>query len=92
MTTWIMRVGGWLLMWFGIMLLFSPVIYTLTWIPLVGYLMAHGFSFVVALFAMVVSLTLSSLTMGVAWLYYRPLWGIMFLSVVGVGIALIFYT
>ena len=91
MTTWIMRVGGWFLMWVGIILLFSPVIYTLTWIPLVGYMMAHGFSFVVALFALIVSLTLSFLTMGIAWLYYRPLWGAVFLAAVGLGVYLIFF-
>ncbi len=89
-TTQLFRVGGWFLMWLGICLLFSPVIYTLTWIPLVGYLMAHGFSYIVALFAFIVSITLSSLTVAVAWIYYRPLVGAIFLGIVAIGVGLIF--
>eukprot|EP00347_Sterkiella_histriomuscorum_P006683 403351833 len=90
MTTVYIRIGGWFLMYAGICLLFSPIIYTLSWIPLVGFLMAHGFKLIVAIFAFVVSVTLSSLTIGIAWLYYRPLYGAAFLGIVGVGLALIF--
>jgi len=78
-------------MFMGICLLFSPIIYTLTWIPLVGYMMAHGFGFIVGIFAFVVSITLSALTIGLAWLYYRPLIGAIFLAIVAAGLALIFY-
>lgn len=88
-TTLIFRIVGWLLIFFGICLLFSPIIYTLNWIPLVGFLMASGARFIVGIFALVVSITLSALTIGLAWLYYRPLYGAALLGVVGVGVAII---
>lgn len=78
-------------MFIGICLLFSPIIYTLTWIPLIGYMMAHGFSFIVAIFALILSITLSALTIGLAWLYYRPLLGLALLSVVAIGVSLIVF-
>lgn len=77
-------------MFAGICLLFSPIIYTLNWIPLVGFMMAHGFKFIVMIFAFVLSITLSALTIGIAWLYYRPLYGAAFLGVCSIGVALIF--
>ena len=89
-TTLLCRLGGWGVQYFGICLLFSPIIYTLSWIPLVGYMLAHGFSFVVAIFAFVVSVMLSSLTIGLAWLYYRPLFGAALLAIVGICFLLIF--
>jgi hypothetical protein len=90
LTTHIFRAVGWLLMFFGTMLLFSPVVYVIYWIPLVGWLMAKGVSFIVSVFALVFSITFTSLTIGLAWLYYRPLYGVILLSIVATGIILMF--
>ncbi|CDW88063.1 transmembrane protein 43 [Stylonychia lemnae] len=90
-TTALIRLGGWGLQYLGICLLFSPIIYGLSWIPLVGYLMAGGFKFIVAIFAFVVSVTLTSLTISLAWLYYRPLYGLCLLGVVAIGVSLILF-
>lgn len=78
-------------MWIGIMLFFYPIIYTLSWIPLVGYFMAHGFAFIAGLFALIVSIVFTSLTIGLAWIYYRPLVGAILLGLVGIGLGLMFY-
>ena len=78
------------MMWIGIWLLFSPIISLLNWIPLVGYLLAHGFSFVVMIFALILSITLTLLTIALAWVYYRPLYGMLLLTGVGACIGLMF--
>lgn len=75
---------------FGIGLLFSPIIALVAWIPLIGWLIAHGISLVVWIFAFVLAVTLSLLTIALAWLYYRPLYGVILLLLVGVGLGLIF--
>ena len=77
-------------MYIGIVLLFSPVIALLKWIPLVGWLLAHLAMFVVWVFAFVVSVALSLTTIALAWLWYRPLFGLALLAVVGGLVALTF--
>ncbi len=91
LTTHIFRVVGWLLMFFGTALLFSPLIYVINWIPFVGWLIATGVSLIVWIFALVFSVTFSCLTIGLAWLYYRPLYGIILLSVVALGLGTMFF-
>jgi hypothetical protein len=90
MSTTIFRWVGWFLLFFGIGLLFSPIIALLTWIPLVGWALGHVVSIAVWIFALVLSTTLAMLTISLAWLYYRPLYGLLFLALTGVGIAIIF--
>jgi hypothetical protein len=90
-TTTIFRVVGWLLMWLGSFLLFSPIIALLKWIPLVGYLLGHIASFVVGIFTFVFSSTFSLLTIALAWVYYRPLFGCLLLLGVFCGIGLMFF-
>ena len=90
LTTSLFRFGGWFMQFAGINLFFSPLIYTLSWIPLVGFLMANGVSFIVAIFALVLSGTLTALTIGLAWIYYRPLYGAILLGLVGVGVGIMF--
>ena len=77
-------------MFLGTGLLFSPLIAVINWIPFIGWLVANGVSLIVWIFALVFSVTFTSLTIGLAWLYYRPLYGIILLSIVGVGIGIMF--
>ena len=83
------RFVGWLMMYIGIVLTFTPVIALLKWIPLVGWLFAKVLSFVVYIFAFVVSVAGTLLTISIAWIWYRPLYGLCLLLAVG---ALIFVT
>jgi hypothetical protein len=76
-------------MFIGIALLFSPIIALVKWIPLVGSLLAYGIALAVWIFALVVAFTLSSLTIALAWLYYRPLKGLLLLALVVVGVLIL---
>ena len=90
-TTTLFRIIGFLCMLGGIYLFFSPIIALVAWIPLVGYMLAQGISIVVFVFALITAGTLTSLTIACAWLYYRPLYGLLFLTLVGLGIGLLFF-
>ena len=89
-TTTIFRIVGFLLMFFGVVMMFAPIVYVIQWIPLVGWLIAHGVSIVVWIFSFIFSITFTSLTIGLAWLFYRPKYGIILLAVVAVGVILMF--
>lgn len=67
--TWGLRAAGWALMFLSIQLTMR-IIYTLVdWVPVLRELVSVGLK----IFAMCVSCSLSLLTIGVAWLFYRPL-------------------
>lgn len=82
--TWGIRVGGLLLMAFGLMMLFKPLSVLADVIPFIGNLIEAGtglISFIMAAF-------FSLLTIGTAWIFYRPLLGgsIMALGVLSLGL------
>ncbi|TNV79109.1 hypothetical protein FGO68_gene10230 [Halteria grandinella] len=77
------RFLGFFLLFFGILLLFSPLIALVSWIPLVGYLLAHGFSFIAGILSLILSVVFSVLTIGLAWLFYRPLLGLLLIISAG---------
>lgn len=87
----IMRPLGIFLVILGLYMLFSPVIAMLKWIPLVGALLGSIASLAAFIFAFLVGLTLSCLTIAVAWVFYRPLIGIPLLCLTGVGIYFCFF-
>jgi len=64
---------------------FLPLMGTVSFIPLVGYLEAHGISCAVLVFAFVLAFTLTPLVIALAWLSSRPLIGFALLAVVGLG-------
>ncbi len=70
--TWILRLVGFLVMAFGIAMLFGPIVTIADVLPFLGTLIGIG----VAFFAGAVALSLSLITIGLAWLFYRPLIGI----------------
>jgi len=78
--TWILRLVGLVMMGAGLYMLFSPFVVFADVIPFVGDLLGLG----VALFAFVVALSLSLITIALGWVFYRPLLGIPLL-VVGVA-------
>lgn len=83
--TWILRLVGFLLMAFGIGMVFSPVAVLADVIPFLGDLLRMG----IALFAIVVAAFFSLLTIAIAWLAYRPELAIGLLAA-GVGVVVLF--
>lgn len=69
MKTWGLRAAGWALMFLSIQLTMR-IIYTLVdWVPVLRELVSVGLK----VFALCISCSLSLLTIGVGWLFYRPL-------------------
>ncbi|MBF0273367.1 MAG: hypothetical protein HQL98_15060 [Magnetococcales bacterium] len=68
---WILRGGGFLCLWLGLSLLFSPLLALLNILPFLGDLVGIG----TGLFSLVLSLFLSILVIAIAWLVYHPLIG-----------------
>ena len=60
-------------------------------IPLVGWLLSGLVAVAAIIFAIVVGLTLSVLTIAVAWVFFRPLIGIPLLLLVGASVYLTFF-
>ena len=72
----------------GHYLLFSPIIALLSWISLVGHLLGAVMAFAAAIFALLWASVLHCLIMGVSWLFYRPVYGMILLTCVVGGIVL----
>ncbi len=85
-TTWFIRILGFFMMFFGLRTFFKPVVGAASSIPLVGTLVDAG----LGIFAGLVSFGLSMLTIGFAWLFYRPLLGLVLLVLAGGAIAGLF--
>lgn len=69
MKTWGLRAAGWGIMFLSIQLTMR-IIYTLVdWVPIIRELVSVGLK----IFALCVSCSLSLLTIGVGWFFYRPL-------------------
>lgn len=87
----VIRVLGGILCIAGFYLLFAPAITLLSWIPLVGTLISSVASFAAFLFASLVGLTLSIITIALAWVFYRPLLGTTLLVGATLSIYFTFY-
>ncbi|MEQ8393964.1 TMEM43 family protein [Thalassobaculum sp.] len=75
--TWGIRLGGFAAMWIGLALLFGPIKILADVLPVLGTIVGAGFAMVAGLAAV----ALSAVTIGLAWLAYRPLIGIGLLAV-----------
>lgn len=75
--TWIVRAVGFFVMFLGISMMLRPLSVTADVIPMLGNLVGVG----VGLVAFLLSAALASVTIGVAWLFYRPLLGGSLLAV-----------
>ena len=79
---WLLRLGGFLAMLVGIMLLFRPLKVLADVLPFAGKIVGAGTGFIAFLLSGIGSLTIIAL----AWVWYRPLLGVGLLVVAGVGI------
>lgn len=81
--TWIVRAGGFIVMFLGLLLVFKPISVLGDVIPILGTLLGAG----VAIFAGAVSAALSLITIAISWLFFRPLVAIALLLVAGGAMA-----
>ena len=86
------RMVSWLLSCGGHFLLFMPIINMLAWIPLVGYFLATMFSVAALLIALIWSTIMHFLVLGLAWVYYRPIFGVTMLTLVVVGCGVLLFS
>jgi len=85
MLTWILRLAGFVLMFVGFGMIFKIISVIGDVIPLLGDLLSVG----TGLVALLLSLVISLVTVAVAWLFYRPIIGILLLVLAGGVIYLI---
>jgi len=89
--TTVIRWVSWFMMVLGHFLLFSPIIALLSWIPLVGWLLGGILTFAAAVFALVWGTAVFFTILTLAWLVFRPLFGLLCLTLVGGLMYLTFY-
>lgn len=87
----VIRPVGILITIIGLFFLFMPVIKLLQWIPLVGWLLGGVVAFAAFVFALIVGTVISCLVIAIAWVFYRPLIGVLMLTLVGIGVYFIFF-
>ena len=80
--TWILRLVGFLLMLAGLNMIFKLLSVVADVLPILGDIVGAGMGIISFLLAAVLSL----ITIAIAWIFYRPLLGIV-LVVVAVGLA-----
>jgi hypothetical protein len=80
--TWVLRLVGAALMFFGFLLILNPLVVVADVVPFVGGILEAG----AALVALVLTIALGSAIIALAWLWYRPLLAIGAL-VIGLAIA-----
>ena len=78
--TWVLRFGGWFVMFMGGMFVLSPLQSMLGYIPLLGR-MANS---VIGVAVFLVTAALALTVIAVAWIFYRPLLGIALLAIAAV--------
>jgi hypothetical protein len=77
--TWLLRLVGFVLIAFGIGLVFQPLVIFADFVPFLGNLVGLG----VGMFALGIAFALSVITIALSWLAFRPLYGIGLLVVAG---------
>lgn len=77
--TWILRAVGFFLFFLGTFLVFRPLAVFADVLPLFGTMLGAG----IGIFAFLIAVVLSSLTIAVAWFFVRPLLGISLLLLAG---------
>lgn len=86
----LIRVGGFIATILGIFMLFMPLVSLLGWIPLVGKLLGTAVALAAFVFALILGGLLSCLTIAIAWVFFRPLFGICLLTLTGLGAYFLF--
>lgn len=74
--TWLLRGGGFLMMFIGLLAVFKPISVFADVVPLFGTMLGAG----LGLFAFLISFALSLITIAVSWIFVRPLLGMVLLG------------
>lgn len=74
----------------GLYLIFTPIIVTLGWIPLVGVFLSSVAAFAAVLVALIAGVTMSVFVMAMAWLFFRPLMSLTLITLASVASYVIF--
>ncbi|CAD8175563.1 unnamed protein product [Paramecium pentaurelia] len=77
---WLCRFGGYLLFLFGFVLVFTPITTLLYYIPLLGGFLSKLTGILLAILSGMISMPLTLGTIGISWLYYRPIKGLIYSS------------
>lgn len=77
--TWILRIVGFFMMFIGLAMVFKPLSVMGDVVPFIGSIIGAGTSLV----AFLISAICSLITIAIAWLFYRPIMGILLLAVAG---------
>lgn len=85
-TTYTIRFLGWLMLFLGICFLCSPLVTAVSYVPIFGWLLSYSLNWAITVTAFLVSLAAATVTVGLAWLYYRPVYGVVLLSIASVAI------
>ena len=91
-TTWILRFIGWLMMFIGIASVFMPLVVFVDIIPLIGDVMEAGLeNFIVPMISCCISCPCTLLIISIGWIFYRPVFAIISILVLG-GVGYLLYT
>jgi hypothetical protein len=83
--TWILRLVGFVVMFIGFKLVFKPLVVIADVLPFLGGIVSVG----TGLVSFLIAGPLSLVTIAIAWIFYRPLLGIVLLVVAAGGLAAI---
>ncbi len=83
--TWGIRLGGFILMMLGLGTVLRPLVVLADVIPLIGNIVEAGVGFI----SLIIALVLSLITIAIAWIVYRPLFGITLAAIASGGIVLL---
>jgi len=83
--TWCVRIGGFLMMFIGLGMVLKPLSVLADVLPFLGDLVEMGNGIIAGLVSFVCSLV----TIAIAWVFYRPVLGIILLALAGGGIFLL---
>lgn len=84
--TWLCRITGWIIMFASIMLITHPLVKAIEFIPLIGPFFATLLHYAIFLVAFVMTLLLSAVIIGIAYVLVRPL---LTMSLVGIVCAVL---
>lgn len=82
LTTWAVRIGGFLLMLLGLSMVLRPLSVLADVLPILGNIVSWG----TGLVAGVVSFVCSLVTIAVAWIFYRPVLAVVLLAIAGASV------
>jgi len=72
-TTWLLRLAGFFLMFVGLRIIIKPLSVFADVLPILGNIVGAG----TGIISFLIALVLSVLTIGLAWFFYRPLYGLL---------------